>query len=100
MQTKSNAMKKLLQKASNAPGKGMAKGKKVSSEWSLTKPYSDDDVTSLGSRGPPLTRGPQSEPPRRAQRVYFQDPIERLRGGYCRPTGLLSHPANPNPVIK
>ncbi|KAG5275301.1 hypothetical protein AALO_G00145870 [Alosa alosa] len=83
MQSKSNAVKKFLHKASHAPG-NMGKGKKVLSETSLSKPFSDDDVSSQGSRGPTLSRGPQSEPPRRAQRVYFQEPLERHRGPRSR----------------
>lgn len=82
MQGKGHAMKKLLHKASHVPTKGLAKGKKVSSESSLSKPLSDDDVSSQGSRDPTLSRGAQSEPPRRAQRVYFQEPLERHRGVY------------------
>ncbi|XP_041946152.1 1-phosphatidylinositol 4,5-bisphosphate phosphodiesterase eta-2 [Alosa sapidissima] len=81
--SKSNAVKKFLHKASHAPG-NMGKGKKVLSETSLSKPFSDDDVSSQGSRGPTLSRGPQSEPPRRAQRVYFQEPLERHRGPRSR----------------
>ncbi|XP_062400863.1 1-phosphatidylinositol 4,5-bisphosphate phosphodiesterase eta-2 [Sardina pilchardus] len=81
--SKGNAMKKFLHKASHAPG-NVAKGKKVLSESSLSKPFSDDDVSSQGSRGPSLSRGPLSEPPRRAQRVYFQEPLERHRGPRSR----------------
>ncbi|KAL2091184.1 hypothetical protein ACEWY4_013447 [Coilia grayii] len=85
MQHKSHAMKKLLQKAANGPAMGLAKGKKVSSESSLSKPFSDDDVSSQGSRDPTLSRGPQSEPLRRAQRVLFQEPaLERRRGRMSR----------------
>lgn len=82
-QHKGHGMKKFLQRASNGPAMGLAKGKMMSSESSLSKPFSDDDTSSHGSRDPTLTRGPNSEPMRRAQRVYFQEPaLEKPRGGY------------------